>query len=387
MFFSIAQQFKNNYPCHHRLGNFFINTDSGWSYCDVGHWSVIFKGYVEDNFLEQALEQIVEQNQPTLLGNFCVLSYNNITDKLKIQTDQYRSFPIYKHHQEITNLNSGPTTYWADSLVEINQDFSVTETKFDVIGEIVDSELTADQVLDAVNSRLDQRVKSFLQHNKLPIRAFLSGGVDSLLVYSFLQKHTNHYEMVKSDHIDYDYFWAHNQGTLRSRWAYRQIHHWIQPCVLSSGAPGDEFTLRSPVTSHIYLNHHGLDSQQELQQRPNCLHNYYFGLEKHHKIFSETDIPQFLTKQQLIHYVCNVVVNDWQHWHLGNTLTWTPLRDIEIYKLILRLPLEDAVEQIFNSKLSQMIIEKNFPGGTKLISDQKNNLAPMKNLIKFLDLS
>jgi hypothetical protein len=140
------------------------------------------------------------------------------------------------------------------------------------------------------------------------------------------------------------------------------------------------------VTAHAYLNHHGIDSLQELQKRPDCLHKYYFELDKHFKIFSTTDIPRFSTRSQLMHYVCNIVVNDWQHWHLGNTLTWTPLRDLEIYKLILRLPLKDAVDQIFNSSFSQQLIERNLPGGTKLISDQKNDLAPMKNLVKFLDL-
>jgi hypothetical protein len=386
MFFNIADQFKHNYPCHHKLGNFFISTDQGWHCKEIEHCSVIYKGYTEIKPLSDELTEIIKQQQPNLLGNFCVLVYNNITGTLKIQTDRYRSFPIYNHDSGITNLNSSSITYWTDSLIEINKDFSISETKFDVIGDIDNSELTLDEVVSAVSTRLDNRIENFLQHSTLPIRAFLSGGVDSLLVYSFLQKHTTNYKMVKSFHIDYDYFWAQNQGTLQTNWAYRQIHHWTDPCILSSGAPGDEFTLRSPTTSHIYLNYHKLDSYQELQKRPNCLHRYYYLLDKHAKIFSNTDIPQFSNKQQLIHYLCNIVVNDWQHWHLGNTLTWTPLRDLEIYKLILRLPLNEAVDQIFNSDFSIRLIEKNMPGASKLISDQKNDMSPMKNLIKFLDL-
>jgi hypothetical protein len=387
MFFDISQQYKQNYPCHYKLGNFCISTDQGWHYSNIAHWSVIYKGYAEADTLNNLLGQIVDQQEPDLLGNFCVLAYNNINNTLKIQTDRYRSFPIYNHGKEITNLTPGYMTYWSDGLIEINEEFSVAHTEFDIIGKIEDSELTVDQVAMAVTEILETRVENFLQHNRLPIRAFLSGGVDSLLVYSFLQKHTNNYEMVKSSHIDYDYFWVHNEGALQSKWAYKQIHHWIEPCILSSGAPGDEFTLRSPTTAHIYLNHHNLDSYQELQKRPNCFHNYYYSLDKHVKIFSNTDIPQFQNKQQLIHYLCNIVINDWQHHHLGNTLTWTPLRDIEIYKLILRLPLNDAVEQIFNSAFSIRLIEQKLPGAGKLLSTQKNDLNPMKNLVKLLDLS
>jgi hypothetical protein len=79
-----------------------------------------------------------------------------------------------------------------------------------------------------------------------------------------------------------------------------------------------------------------------------------------------------------------MVINDWQHWHLGNTLTWTPLRDLEIFKLLLRLPTDLATAQIMNSDISQQLIEKNSPGLTALISDQKNTGNVMNNLCRFL---
>jgi hypothetical protein len=74
------------------------------------------------------------------------------------------------------------------------------------------------------------------------------------------------------------------------------------------------------------------------------------------------------------------VVNDWQHWHLGNTLTWTPFRDLELFKLFLALPYEQAVAQIMNSAVSCELIERNVPGLTQVLSDQKNTGNAMKNL-------
>jgi hypothetical protein len=78
--------------------------------------------------------------------------------------------------------------------------------------------------------------------------------------------------------------------------------------------------------------------------------------------------------------LCNTVVNDWQHWHLGNTLTWTPLRDLELFKLFLALPYEQAVAQIMNSAVSCELIERNVPGLTQVLSDQKNSGNAMRNL-------
>ena len=78
--------------------------------------------------------------------------------------------------------------------------------------------------------------------------------------------------------------------------------------------------------------------------------------------------------------LCNIVANDWQHWHLGNTLTWTPLRDLEIFKILLRLPLSHAINQIMNSEFSQFLIERNTPGATRFLSDQKNTGSALKNL-------
>ena len=86
------------------------------------------------------------------------------------------------------------------------------------------------------------------------------------------------------------------------------------------------------------------------------------------------------TKQQLHWDLCNIVANDWQHWHLGRTRTWTPLRDLELFKLMLRLPQHDAVSQIMNSEISIDIIERNSPGLSQVLSSQKNMHNPLANL-------
>jgi hypothetical protein len=192
--------------------------------------------------------------------------------------------------------------------------------------------------------------------------------------------------MIKSAHVDYDEFWLKNSGTLKNFWGYSQIHHWNDPCVLTSGAPGDEFMLRSPVTIDLFLKLQDRDMIALLNQHrwQGCLHHTYFNLPKHRTIFAnDTPMPDWDRKQMLWN-LCNILANDWQHWHLGNTLTWTPLRDLEITKLLLRLPVDLALGQIMNSDISCQLIEQNKPGLTSVISDQKNSGNVMKNLVDFL---
>jgi hypothetical protein len=382
MFFNIGHQPLKNYPCHWHMGSFCVSTDQGWTKTTVGTAQILYKGYADPAPLENLLEQILFQTEPMLTGNFCALVL--IDDAIKIQTDRYRSFPMYVGNG-VNNLVSTSHTAWTDSLISVHADLSVTETKFDVIGHIDVSPLTQNQVQQHIIEILDQKAQQLVTNTSYPIKVFLSGGVDSLLVYSFLKKHTNNFELVLGSHLDWDYFWLKNSNDITKNWAYTQIHHWNQDCVLTSGAPGDEFMLRSPVTADLFLKYHGSGIADLLTQTQwkNCLHQAYFLIDKHQHIFASQKSTVSL-EQQLHWDLCNTVANDWQHWHLGRTLTWTPLRDIEIFKLILRLPLPDATAQIMNSQLSVNIIEHNSPGLSGAISAQKNMHNHLANLTDFV---
>lgn len=382
MFFNISKSYLNNYPNHWRLGNFYINADNGWCFRNLGSRDILYKGYADADSMDQLLEQIVELSEPQLTGNFCVLVYEN--DTIKIKTDRYRSFPIYIG-QEVNNLVPSERTAWSDSMVTVNEDFSVTEHKFDLIGNIDTDPISMVDALDVVTDILDQKTRSFVKHNHLPIRAFLSGGVDSMLVYSFLQKHTDRFKLIRYNHVDWDYFWIQNSGAIRKHWAYNQIHHWTDHCVLTSGTPGDEFMMRNPATGDLLLKHHGVLITDLLSQPQwkDCLHHEYFCLDKNQKIFQSQQAPT-QSLEQLHWKLCNIVINDWQHWHLGNTLTWTPLRDLDIFKTLLRLPIEDLVGQIMNSDFSIELIERNSSGLSVALSNSKNHGNVLANLVNVI---
>jgi len=382
MFFSISKQLQENFPCHYTAGEFVISTDSGWRCELVGNSTVVYKGYADEFDLSSNLELVISQSESVASGNFCALVYLN--NCITIHSSRDRSFPIYIHSDRINNLISSEKTVWADSLLRIYSDMSVSEDKFDAIGDIDMSAMTGQQVETAIIEVLDKKTKAFLSHNTLPINVFLSGGVDSLLVYSFLQKHTENYTMINHAHVDYDYFWMKNSGDITKFWAYKQIHHWTAPNILTSGAPGDEMTLRAPFTAGMYLLHHDVDIIK-LIERPEYMQKSYFGQSKNKKMFIDMSLNDYSANNSITFYkqLCNIQLNDWQHWHIGNTLTWTPLRDLEIFKLMLRLPISDVIEQFLNSQLSINIIENNCPGLSAVMSAQKNTGNTMKNLDKF----
>jgi hypothetical protein len=373
MFFHIADQPQENYPDHWHLDNFHVSTDSGWQLEQVGTAQILYKGYADGAELADLLMDIVLQTTPHILGSFCALVVADGT--LTIQTDRYRSFPIYIGDHSVNNLIPTNYTAWTDSLITVHADLTITEIKFDLIGNTTLATSTVDQI----DQHLSTKIQTFLLHNKLPLKVFLSGGVDTLLIYSYLVKFRAEHEMVWGQHIDHDYFYLTNHDDIQSYWAYRQIHHWQNACVLASGAPGDEFMLRSPVTANQYLLNHGTNILEQLKFYPECLHRDYFNLQKHVSIFEQQQ-KEFVPSKDLVWDLCNTVANDWQHWHLGNTLTWTPLRDLELFKLCLALPYDQAVGQIVNSAVSCELIERNVPGLTRVISNQKNTGNSMRNL-------
>jgi hypothetical protein len=389
MFFSISNRREDNFTSNYNINNVWINTDAGWSFEDLESTVVIYKGYSDNFCLSQVLSEIHNSVEPFDTGNYCVFFVNKHTGTVDVKTDKYRGFPIYVNpHHTITNLVKQEYTVWTDKLISINPDITINEKKFNAIGDIKSSVLEYDFVVHEIDKILRKKTKNFLANNTLPIKVHLSGGVDSLLVYSYLQEYTDNFELVKCAHIDYDQFWMQNQTDIQSHWGYKQIHHWVDKCVLTSGAPGDEFMLRSPCTSDLFLKARGQSVIDLLQKSDwkNCLHAYYFSQEKHQKIFRTQTVDQKKNPWMLDYDLCNINLNDWQHWHLGNTLTWTPLRDLEIFKLMIRLPLSDAVAQIMNSTLSRFLIKQIDPALDKLISDQKNSKNPMKNLVSFLNV-
>ena len=375
MFFHIDKTFKSDFSSHWQLGDFYVSTDSGWKIEHRLGVKILYKGYADSKSMSTLLEDIISQKDPKFTGNFCVIAY--VDGTLQIQTDRYRSFPIYIGIHSINNLVPTQRTIWADGRITVDRDFDVIEHQFDLIGDIDSTELDFQQAQDQVHDILTQKTQEFLSHNNLPLKVFLSGGVDTMLVYSYLKAADAKFEMLDNFHFDHDYFWRSNSDQIDQHWSYQRTHHWRDPCILTSGAPGDAFMLRNPINADFYLRHLGTTINESV--RPEHMQYDFIKLQEH-QAGIQNQPTLFPSKQELYRYLCNTMLNDWQHWHLGNTLHWTPLRDLDIAKIIMRLPLKHATNQIVNCEFSIGLIDRNLPNGSLLLSAKKDVGPIFKNL-------
>lgn len=392
MFFSISNHLKENYSKNYTLGKFHIGVDEGWKFIDICNKSVIYKGYADLDSLDNLIEQIAEQTEPIFTGSFCALVYCPILKEITIKTDTWRSIPLFvnKGH-EVTNLIKHPDTIWCDAVATISESMDIKQVKFDPIGEIIDDRISEEEGLNIIDSILTEKTRSFLAHNTKPIKAFLSGGSDSLLVYSYLKKLTTNFEFVPGEHFEWDRFFMKNRENIQKYFFFTQFHHWLDDTILTSGSSGDEFNLRAPYTGSIYLmSTENGKTLRDFNTDPNNMHYTYFGKDKNMKIYQDLENQKYKniysswSRSRLVSELCNNLVNDCQHWHLGRTIVWAPLRDLRITKTILRMPQETILGQMLNADISKKLIERNDPSLLRALDKQKNTQDYLSNLYEYL---
>ena len=395
MFFSISTTKQDNFPIIHKFPHFFVMLDNGWNTLTISNKTIFYKGYCIDYNLDTLVKNSIYNNR-LFKGNFCIIE---IDVDIRIYTDKYRSCKIQYNDFEVTNLyNASYKTVWADKGIRILGDLSkvndygiVDEIPQNILNKFDNEKLTEHDVLNNIHDIIDNDITVFLQHyNNTPIKIFLSGGLDSMLVFSYIQKHTDNYEIISHAHTEYDEFWCKNRHRISdNNWSYKQIHSWGYPTLLASGTPGDEYMLRNPKTVNLYLNYFNTSVLEEIQKFDNPKTLY------HYKHFSKPSYKEEILKQsqeiqnikqlsydQFCYYLCNNVVNDIQHHHLGYTLTFTPLRNINIFEQILKLPLESTISQALNGDISRKLISMNNQDLLQYVSLSKNNEA-MYNIWDF----
>jgi len=378
MFFKISDCLLDNFPQNYKHNDLYINLDHGWhSAYDKHNNKIFYKGYVDQYSIEDYALQIAEQEEPIYTGNFCVIK---CFDKgITIKTDRYRSFPIYYSNTGLTNLYTEGEPVHTDSFVMITNNLDKIESKFNLLHQrSYQQQITLDECVARVDDLLSEKFQKFFSHNKLPLHVFLSGGVDTTTLYSYVLKLGIPHVLVNYLHTDLDYFYLKNHYTLSQFWGYRQIHYWSSPCVLLSGAPGDEFTVRSPTTANMMLKYHNESIDGLLDDRKDSLHYSYFT--RYDDLFKSQQNLNFVDLKDTIDQCLNIICNDYQHWHLGNTLSYTPLRDIDIFTTIASLNKNDLIEQVFDSVVQKEIIKKNAPHLLDCMSDNKNDKNYLSNL-------
>ncbi len=367
MFFLISSKSDNRFPNNYQLDDQnWLNTDDGWYRINTNDGFVYYKGYILDDEFNEAWANSVSNNYtPKNRGSF--LAVIKRKNDIIVTNDRDRATPIWiDRDSNIGNIGlDKDRRIWAEKTIKIHKTGFVMEDPCNVdysIGDTID----LDAATDVIYNRLVDTFHWFKRHQIIP-KIFFTGGSDTLLCLSMLRHLGIEHEMVWNEYLEYDKFFSTFRAELQSRreyWAYAQLHYWREPTYLVTGGNGDENFLRGPATADMILTHYGIDIVNDID--PSDYMYSYFHLDKNLAVFSQQRAnKEFIqitqNRQPLLKKLLNTNINDHQHWHIGNTITFTPYKDIDIFKTILRLNARDIKQAIFNAQIQKNIINKAAP--------------------------
>ena len=372
MFFNITPVIDQRFPYNYSLDFATFNCDAGWQQFNINNHVIFAKGYSDTHLLCELANDFYQAG--TYTGNFCLIKFSNTVE---ITHNKNRGFPLRFCQDSVTNLFCGESyqNVWADDNIQIDNNWKIVTNKIQLDTTIQTEYLSTTSALDKIFNILIIDIEKFIRTNSPKLKLFCSGGLDTLLVYSLLTYTNTKFDLVTVDHYQTDNFTEANKLALEKNWAYKQIHHWQDPSWVATGGCGDEYFLRGPAVISMLSAWHDIDFNNLLTQSTDSYH---------YRHFSKYDIWQtdwnerrqlqqkYPTKALLNQQILNVLLNDHQHWHLGNTLTYTPFKNIEIVKILLQCSVEDLLPQFLNGQLTKDLIARVNPAFLDFLSLYKN---------------
>jgi hypothetical protein len=374
MFFKISPDQDRRFPVQYALPNkLWLNVDAGWTELDSEHGIVYWKGYCYQYPISRTLADYLFQNPtPGLSGNYVAILVGK-DGVIHVTHDDCRSTPLWINSDQLGNIGFEGSPVWTDTVCTFHNRVIVQE-KYDAIGHATDQNLTFSDAVDLIHLRLTQHFQ-WLKKQRRPVRVFYSGGIDTLTCIAYLRAMDINHELITGEHYDYDKFTTEFSDELSHYWGYKQIHHWRESCFLVSGSPGDEYFMRGPSQCDLMLMHQGQEIKDILQ--PSDYHYDYFQSEAKIRLYQQQradfKMQSIAKDRQLVcRQIIDMALNDHQHWHLGNTITFTPFRDLQILKTVLRLNKPVLERNMADATVQKALVERNDPELLQFLQPQKN---------------
>jgi len=378
MFFHISKKFDYTFPNYINHNDYFIHFDNGWTYCE----NFLYKGITQKGVLQIKSKQDID-NYRNANGTFCIISLDS--DKIEVIGGKKQKFPIYLLDMTISNTYTAGTNVTCPIFIS-NTNITESSTK-----DLYYTNLNTDDknIINLLDDAISNYIKDF--NSPTPIKIYPTGGVDTILLISYILKHDIPYDLVTGEHAEMDRFLCNHRNRLRKNyWAYSTIQHWKEPSILLTGAHGDETLLRDFLQAYLMLKYHDEDLVTVCTKNPQLYQSTHYLLPQCIEEYKEYSDMCFENENQLKSYILNKFKTDYQHWHLGNTLYFAPFDNIELLNLSLNLTWETARKQLLDAYVSKQLIQKNRPGLLRLISPLKNvdyyqNLSDIFDGIKNLE--
>ena len=373
MFFALSTRPATDFPVQTWLTpTLCLSHDHGWHMVELDEGvRVMIKGYANDRTITEAARHCATHTgAPQLRGNFCAMVTRG--DSVTITHDTDRSFPLWADNDTVTNLEPMGDKVLADIVLTVDSKFAISRQWHKPWERSVS--MSDAVIVNNVHEILLETFDSFLSHNRSPLKMFVTGGMDTTMAWAYLDHFTKDYEMVDHEYLKFTPFWKRNFSKLKQFWGYRQTHLWSEDCVLVSGALGDENFMRGPYTMEMMLQSHGTGLADVLQ--PGAYHY------KHCRGYLDKGLDVG-TIDPDIGKVRDAVMernsNDHQHWHIEQTLHFTPFKDSRILSLITQSSREQLVSQARDAHINRLLIGKLDPSKLEKVSRSKNHNS-MENL-------
>ena len=368
MFFALSTQPVMDFPMQTWLTpTLCLSHDHGWHMLEQDSGDrVMIKGYANDRTITEAAQHCAANpGAPQLRGNFCAMVIRD--GRVTITHDTDRSFPLWVGKNTVTNLEPMGDKVLADIVLTVDGKFAISQQWHTPWRHTAVPNMSDEDIVDNVHEILLETFDSFLSHNRLPLKAFLTGGMDTTMAWAYLDHFTKDYEMVDYEYLKLTPFWKRNSSKLKRFWGYTQTHLWSEDCVLVSGALGDGSFLRGLGPAEMMLQAHGTSLSDVLQTKDYHYKYYQTNFNKREVGTMNLDINKVRGK------VMDRSTNNHQHWHIEQTLHFTPFKDSRIPALITRSSKEQVVLQARNGHINRLLIEKLDPDKLTKISAFKNH--------------
>jgi len=378
MHFELSSEQNTKYTVISKLSdNLYLNSDLGWNTYNKKNAVVYFKGYQISEFSNtQFIDNIIENPKPCYNGLFiAIICYN--TGQIVITFDidrgthlQYNSDTLYVS----TMLDTGKenNTLGGKEYIAIENNTLSTLT-YELLDSYFDfSPMSEDDAITAIDSVIDNNFKNILSKNKDPIIVMITGGIDTILGFSYLKKYTDNYKILTYEHIDFTDFICKNWALFKKRNSSEGFLHFNGSNLILAGGWGDERLLRDPRICNLNFKLHNSSILSEIEQHSGE-YQYLISQTPAYKAgYLEQDsypiMNEFETFNEM--YNINIHVRGWGH--VEENLYFSPLKDLQITNYMLRLPYDVQKKQLFDGYLSKKLIERNDPDLLNYISKYKN---------------
>lgn len=342
----------------HKVNNYCVQLDKAWH--RVG--DIFFKGYAIGQTLKSKVQS---HNFSTAKGNYVILDFSQTPS---IYCDDSRSFPLFFNNNTLTNINDSllEPIYFDGSAINENNQWkwckgdSKNSIQFDPEHKTYNKTEIVDLVcnyLITVTQQLD---------TDLPIIAANSPGVDSTLVRSAF------------DYCNLTY----SLGDLSARakslyylgWGYKQLHITDTPHMQLTGFCGDELLLRNPLYCQWLLDYHNIDLVKQFDNIDYCYMKGFFNAKYRDKLLKRDQT--FKIQANGFNHTANVAVNDFQMWHFDHTITFTPLRNLDLATECLYADPDTILDQVMHAGISKAVIEKLNAKNLASVEKHKNTVIP-----------